>query len=448
MINKKAFNALALLWLGTLLGAGLAFLIQIILARKLGSEYFGMFSAVLAMVTLVTPLAGFGISQLWLKVFGQEGWNARKWLKSSLNFVILSTSVVFISLYLWAFLGNHDQLTRLLFLILSFYILGQISAELVSSKLQLEERYLYLAIWQFLPHFMRFILIVILLFGFNDWASIEKVAYVYAFVAIVFLLVGILQLINMHKGNFTLKGHKKEDLQKSTTIKLSRVLENAWPFGLAAFFHLIYFQSDIILIKYMVGDNQAGIYNVAFTVMVAVYMFPNVLYQKFLLPKLHRWANHDKDKFYEVYRKGNIIMLILGLLAMLLVWTLSAWAIPFLFGNEYQNSILILNILAVSSPIIFVAFSAGATLVTQEHMKLKVKFMGAVALINLVLNFIFIPIYGAVGAAVSTVISNFILLMLYYYGAQQYVFYKSLFIKDTLKARKLKNRHQSINNKM
>ena len=94
MLKQKAFNALALLWLGTLLGAGLAFLIQIILARKLGSEYFGMFSAVLAMVTLVTPLAGFGISQLWLKVFGQERWNAQKWIKPSFDFVILSTSIL------------------------------------------------------------------------------------------------------------------------------------------------------------------------------------------------------------------------------------------------------------------------------------------------------------------------------------------------------------------
>lgn len=424
MIKKKAFNALALLWLGTLLGAGLAFLIQIILARELGSEYFGMFSAVLAMVTLVTPLAGFGISQLWLKVFGQEGWNAQKWLKPSFNFVIYSTVIVFISLYIWAFFGSHDQLTRSLFLILSFYILGQISIELVSSKLQLEERYLYLAIWQFLPHFMRFVLIAILLFGFNNWASIKDIAYVYAFVAIIFLLIGILQLKSMKKGDFKLQGHKKEDLKEDGKITFGYVLQNTWPFGLAAFFHLIYFQSDIILIKYIVGDNQAGIYNVAFTIMVAVYMFPSVLYQKFLLPKLHRWANHDKDKFYEVYRKGNIAMLILGLTAMLLVWLLSAWAIPFIFGNEYQDSIFILNILAVSAPIIFVAFSAGATLVTQEHMKLKVKFMGTVALINLVLNFIFIPMYGAVGAAITTVVSNFILLVLYYYGAQK--FYKRL----------------------
>lgn len=422
MSKRKAFNSLALLWLGTLLGAGLAFLTQIVLARKLGSEDYGIFSAVLAMVTLVAPLAGFGISQLWLKVFGQEGWEAKRWLYSSFKFVILSTIIVLISLLCWAFFGNHDEVTRTLIFIISFYILGQVSIELVSSKLQLEERYLYLAVWQFLPHFLRFFLASILLFGFSTWATLEDIAYAYAFVAIIFLLVGILQLASMQNGNFALKGHIKEESIKDLNVTLGNVFQSTWPFGLAAFFHLIYFQSDIILIKYIVGDKEAGIYNVAFTIMVAVYMFPSVLYQKFLLPKLHRWANHDKDKFYEVYRKGNIAMLLLGLIAMLLVWLLSAWAIPFLFGEKYQNSVIILNILAVSSPIIFVAFSAGATLVTQEHMKLKVKYMGFVAFINLGLNFLLIPSYGAIGASVATVLSNLVLLMLYYLGAQRYVF--------------------------
>ncbi len=422
MSKRKAFNAFALLWIGTLLGAGLAFITQIVLARKLGSENFGIFSAVLAMVTLVTPLAGFGVSQLWLKVFGKEGWKAKRWIGSSFQFIILSTITVLISLFCWAFFGNNDELTRTLILILSFYILGQVSIELVSSKFQLEERYLYLSIWQFLPHFLRFSLASILLFGFSSWTTLTDIAYSYALVAIIFLLVGIVQLINMKNGHFALKGHSKEKSVKDININLSNVFQNAWPFGLAAFFHLIYFQSDIILIKYMIGDNEAGIYNVAFTIMVAVYMFPSVLYQKFLLPKLHRWANHDKDKFYEVYRKGNVSMLILGIIAMFLVWLLSAWAIPFLFGNEYQNSVIILNILAVSTPIIFVAFSAGAALVTQEHMRLKVKYMGIVALINLGLNLLLIPNYGANGAAVATVLSNLVLLILYYYATEKKVF--------------------------
>ena len=423
MIKKKTFNALALLWLGTLLGAGLAFLTQIILARKLGSEYFGLFSAVLAMITLVTPLAGFGISQLWLKVFGQEGWNAKTWLKPSFDFVILSTILVFISLYIWAFWGSHDQLTRSLFLILSFYILGQVSVELVSSKLQLEEGYLNLAIWQFFPHFMRFLLVSILLFGFNHWSSLENVAYIYTFISIILLLVAIVQLRNMNNESFSLKGHQKKKSKKDFDVSLNKIFQNAWPFGMAAFFYLIYFQSDIVLIKYIIGDHEAGTYNVAFTIMVAIYMFPGVLYQKFLLPKIHRWANHDKEKFYEVYYKGNIIMLILGLIAMILVWLLSDLSIPFLFGYEYKNAVPILNILAVSSPIIFVAFSAGATLVTQEHMKRKVKYMGIVALVNLSLNLLIIPFYGALGAAITTVLSNLLLLIFYYLGSQKYVFF-------------------------
>ena len=116
-------------------------------------------------------------------------------------------------------------------------------------------------------------------------------------------------------------------------------------------------------------------------------------------------------------------MLILGLIAMILVWLLSDLSIPFLFGYEYKNAVPILNILAVSSPIIFVAFSAGATLVTQEHMKRKVKYMGIVALVNLSLNLLIIPFYGALGAAITTVLSNLLLLIFYYLGSQKYVFF-------------------------
>lgn len=287
MSKRKAFNAIALLWLGALFGAGLAFLTQIVLARKLGSEEYGVFSAVLAMVTLVTPLAGFGVPQLWLKVFGQEGWKAIRWFKSSFKFVGTSTIIVLLSLFLWAFFGNHDQLTRMLILIISLYVIGQVSVELVSSKLQLEERYIYFAVWQFLPHFSRFFLVCILAFGFSGWATPENIAYLYAFVAIVFSFAGVIQLLVMSKGNFSLKGHGKKEVIQFHIPDIIILFKNAWPFGLAGIFHLIYFQSDIILLEYLTGAESTGIYNVAFVVMVAVYLLPSVIYQKFMLPKLH-----------------------------------------------------------------------------------------------------------------------------------------------------------------
>ena len=115
-------------------------------------------------------------------------------------------------------------------------------------------------------------------------------------------------------------------------------------------------------------------------------------------------------------------MAILGILAMLIVWTLSSWALPILFGDNYIESVLLLNILAICLPILFVASSVGATLVTQEYMRVKVKYMGVVAILNIALNIILIPMLGALGAAISTVLSNCVLLIVYYRLAQNLVF--------------------------
>ena len=424
MVGKKqAVKMVSLLWVSSLLGAACAFFTQVILARKLGPTEFGVFATAFAMVTLVVPLAGFGVAQYWMKVFGQEGWSARRFIPSSFKFIFISSFCVVFALIGWSVLGPHGESLRLIIVILSAYIIGQVAVELVSSKLQLEERYYCLALWQFSPHFIRLVLVVVLFFGLTAWFSVVSVACVYALVAIGLVLFGGGSLFQMFKGNFSLKGHVKSAVKfEGVTPDVKTIISHVWPFGLAGLFHLIYFQSDIILVQYIIGLETAGVYNVGFTIMVAVLLFPSIIYQKFLLPKIHRWANHDWERFYLVYKQGNLIMLVLGLVAMIFIWAVAPWLVPFLFGEAYLEATSLLMILAVSVPILFVASSVGAALVTQSHMKTKVKLMGGVAILNIVLNLIFIPRFGAEGAAVSTVISNFFLLLIYYIAAEKLVF--------------------------
>ncbi|MBW6519414.1 MAG: oligosaccharide flippase family protein [Desulfoarculaceae bacterium] len=78
------------------MGAGCAFLTQVLLARELGPAAFGAFAAALAMVVLVAPLAGFGVAGFWLKAFGQEGWQAVRWLRASLKYTLLNTLLVLV----------------------------------------------------------------------------------------------------------------------------------------------------------------------------------------------------------------------------------------------------------------------------------------------------------------------------------------------------------------
>jgi O-antigen/teichoic acid export membrane protein len=425
MSKQQAVKTISLLWISSILGAGCAFLTQVLLARELGPAAFGMFAATLAMVMLVAPLASFGVGGFWLKAFGQEGWQAVRWLRGSLKYTLLTILLALAALFSWAMFGPHDAITRNLLIVLSVYLLGQVAVDLVSSKLQLEERYLALALWQFLPHLLRLLLVAVLALVMVQWMTLYNIAYVYALISVAVFLLGAFLIWRMYRGQLALKGHGVAKVDASLTgqsASIRQVIAQSWHFGLAGVFYLIYFQSDIILLKYITGDEAAGIYNVAFVIMAAVYILPSVIYQKFLLPKIHRWANHDRQKFYQVYRTGNWIMLVLGLLAMLGIWLLASFGVKLLFGDGYIAAVLPLSILALAAPARFLASSAGATLSTQHHLKNKIYIMAIAAVINLVLNALFIPLYGIEGAAATTVVTEVLLVFTMHIYARKYVF--------------------------
>ncbi len=426
---RKALAAISFLWLGSLAGAGLVFITHVVLARELTPSGYGVFAAALATITLFAPLAGFGMRGFWLKAFGAEGWGAVRWLTRSFRFVILSTTVTLLLLAAWAAFGPHDESFRWLFYWLLPIIVGYSFIELVSAKLQLEERYNALSLWRMMPQLAHLLLVLMIVFSTTGEVGIDNIAAAYTLVAFFMINAGFLQLRAMAQGHFALKGHLKSSgtenvLQTKVTsiVRVSDVARQAWPFALSGVFYLVYYQSPVILLKYLTSDEAAGIYNVAVTIMVAVYLLPNAIYQSYLLPKLHRWANHDRSRFLEVYRAGNVGMLLLGVFTSGAILLLTPWVIPLLFGKVYQEAVSLLAILALCAPVRLLAVSIGATLVTQEHMRLKVLYMGIAAVINVLLSIQTIPVYGAQGAAVSTLLSEIMLLTLYLLAVRKHVF--------------------------
>jgi len=422
--NNKSIKTILLLWLGSLAGAGFAFLVQVMLARHLGPSGFGVFSTAFSLSAIFIPLAGFGISQYWLKEFGKDGDLAIGQVSPSLSLVLINTTLIISLIAIWGLFGPHGDLLKYTILIMSLYVAGQVLLELMTSKLQLEEKYIKMALLQIAPHFFRFCIILAILLLTNSYLTVINIALVYVLVSIFLVVFGIIMMLKFSEGVVDLKGHKSfSNIESSSDpVKIKHIIHGSWPFALAGVFHLIYFQSDIILLNYMVGSEAAGIYNTAFMVIVLVLLFPSVVYQKFFLPKIHRWANHDHDLFYKFFKQGNVVMLVLGLLAMAAVWLLAPYAVPILFGEEYSLSIDLLYILAASLPMLFFASSTGAVLVTKNHMRTKVKIMGIVAIINIILNIVLIPLYGSIGAAIATVLSNFILALLFYFISIKKVF--------------------------
>jgi len=414
--KMTSLKIISFLWLGAIFGSGIGFGVQVILARTLGAESFGLFTATIGTINLIMPLAGFGIAAFWLKIFGQEGWGALRWLPSSFNFILISTFLVIIALIIWATVGPHDPTTRSLLKILSLLVLGNVALELLKSKLQLEEKYISLAVWQLAYPLLKLVMVISLVF--MEKSTILSIGWGFSILSIVIFFSASLALFEMLRGKFYLQGHGEKDslFMQSTLIPSTtkEVCKQSWAFGFAGMFYIIWSTSNVVLLKYFSGDVYAGIYGVSLLVINAICILPGVIYSKYLMPKIHRWANQDIMQLKEIYTLGNKIMLLIGTLMMVSLFLSSNYIIEHIFGDEFSESANLLLILAITLPIKFVGHSVGAMLVTKDNMYKKVKAMGVVATLNVMMNIIAIPIWGIYGVAVTSIISEVILLLLYY----------------------------------
>lgn len=415
---KRAAAALSLLSFATALGAVLVLLTQLLLARQLGPAMYGLFASSLATVSMIAPFAGFGLSQFRLRVYGAEGWAADRWIRPSLRLSLVTGVIACSAVVVWAVLAPEETASVLLLLLP--IVPALLAVELVGSKLRLEEHYRKLAAWQlFIPGGRLLIAIVAVLIAAKHAAP---VAMGYGLVGIVVAVLAIPHFRLMARGDIELHGHGPRPPQPSThpIPSASLLWAEAWPYGVAAALYPIFFQVSTVMLKYLDGDAHAGRFGISMAVMSAIYLIPTTIYQKFLLSKLHRWATHDRPRFWMVYRRGILAMLALGMAVGGVLLLVAPMLVPIAFGPEYIGVVPILTVLALCPPIRFLSTAVGSVLLTGTHMYYRVVMMALAAATTIILGFILIPSHHELGAAYAIVAGEIVLLATTWIGARKF----------------------------
>ena len=160
-------------------------------------------------------------------------------------------------------------------------------------------------------------------------------------------------------------------------------------------------QSDRIMIQKLDSLSAAALYSVAYTVGGLVNIVTGAI-SNTLIPSLYRWLER---KDYQVINK-NIVTLMLGVTALVILVALSGPEVVLLFGGEeYLPAVNVIPPVAAS-----VFFSFLYTIVANiefyyEKNKFAMKISIVCAVVNVVLNYLLIPIYGYVAAAYTTLFS-------------------------------------------
>ena len=413
------------MFIGTALTAVSALLTAVILAKHTTTEVFGNYSSIIATIAILTPMCGFGIAQYWLKIFGQHGDYGVLWIKQSIIFIVASTSVIFLILSAWFSLVSDSNDLVLPSILLAFIIFKSVSTEIINSTLQIEGRYLFLALWQLLQSYMFLMSVAIFIYIFDITLNELTISLIHTPTVILAVIIAFFVL---KKFVLTRNGAINQvtaiEISKQEKPNIVNIFKQSAPFGFAGLFSLVYSQIGLVFVSKIIGAEAAAHYSVALTFFLAAMLVPITIYQKYLLPKLHKWAFHDREKFEKSYYIGNKVMLGFGMLVSGFMWIFSSYFVELFFGQKYFDSIYLVQLLAINIPIVYIASNAGSLLVTKNHMKIKVYYMGVAAIVCTFLMGPMILNFGTVGAIYSTTISNVIILLLYYYKVKTAILVK------------------------
>jgi O-antigen/teichoic acid export membrane protein len=408
----------------SLAGSGfLAFLTQVLLGHSLTVEDFGIVSTAVSIIVIITAVIGFGIPSVWLLIFGQEGWQAFRWVRQSLKFMLLwGPFVLAIS---WAgciwLIDDARLLTTIWWM--QAMIVMQVMVELLTAKLQLEARYKALSLWQVLPHLGR--LCVATAVYFSATSSVDLVAKGFSVISLVLIAASGFGLSSMSSSKMRLAGHQQtSSAARETPLKSPSyrgLLSLAWPYAGAAALVMLYGRIEIVLLGNITSQTAAGTFTVAVSFLLVAFLVPHAIYQMFLLPKIHRWFHSEWQKFLSVYRFGCAAMTLMGAAGIIGTYFLGELLVVSFFGEKYRESGQILSLLSVCILFRFVSTSIGSSLVSGNYMKYKVYCQSFTTLISVPCAFVLITLYGIDGAIINKILTEFILLISYMYASARYV---------------------------
>ncbi len=192
-----------------------------------------------------------------------------------------------------------------------------------------------------------------------------------------------------------------EEVRASLAWRRTRVMGFAWLFNLA------FNNVDVLMLGVMSNPEQVGLYGAAYRILNQVlatyYVLTQALYPYF--------ARHDAKQQARMLRPGILLSLLAGGIVLSSFISLSRRPLlTIMFGHSFLAAAPLLALLAWSIPLDFLTSYLSNALIAWGMEKTILFCTAIAATIDILLNLAFIPRYGALGAAVDTLLAYVIFL--------------------------------------
>jgi O-antigen/teichoic acid export membrane protein len=189
--------------------------------------------------------------------------------------------------------------------------------------------------------------------------------------------------------------------QLSTLAYLSR---QGWPLLLSSVSIILYMRMDQILLKFMCGDHETGIYLAAVR-LTELWSFIPVVICSSIYPSIIKARETNSVKYARRMQLLYDGLYCLSLASAVFITLFATSIVKTLFGSAYLDSIPVLQVHIWSTIAVFFGVASGQWLLAEGLQLISLIRTALGLLVNLILNLVLIPSYGALGAALATTVS-------------------------------------------
>lgn len=389
----KIVDNIGWLFFDKVLRVGVGLLVGVWVARYLGPEQYGLFSFAAAFIGLFGAVAGLGLQSVVVRDIARDPACKDETLGTAAVLQLVGGLMAYgliIGTIFW--LRPDDALAKVVVAILGSAMLFKASEVAVYwFESQVLSKY---TVWVQNGSFLVFACIKVALIINNA----PLIAFAWATMAEA-LLVAMLML-----AMFGLRG---QGLQKlSVSLDRAKVLlADSWPLLLSGIAIMVYMKIDQIMLGQMVGVEAVGIYSAATRISEVWYFIPMMIVAS-VFPAILEAKKLSEALYYQRLQRLYNLMVWLSVAVALPMTFLATPIVILLYGNAYAEAGAVLAIHIWASVFVFLGVASSQWFIAENRQILNFQRTVLGAFLNVGLNLIFIPSFGAIGAAVATVLAQ------------------------------------------
>ena len=402
---KRTFMNFSWLVASQIIASVCGFIWTVLIARTLGVSDYGIYGFAISLTGILTIVNDFGISTHIVRHISTDYDTAPKYLGNAIPLKSLFAFITFFLSLIVLIVMGVDELTIKVTLLFTIETIFMSMGGLIHGSFQAFEKNKYQGITNTVLNLLLLLFIIISVFT-NIGIYGIAVSYVLA------------NLIALGLNYYFLTKHITKPKFELDLEFCKKIIILSLPFAVTGILTTIYYSIDMIMLTNMIGNYATGIYSATYKLISVLTLF-YALYTAVIFPIMSKFFENDGRLLIISYEKSIKYLMLVMIPLCIATMFYSLDVTQLIYGHEYDAAAPVLSILIWTVCLLFVS-GVGNTLLNASHKEVTVTKIYFIATVfNVVLNFLLIPHFSYIGAAVTTVLSDILIVAI-----QVYVIYK------------------------